>query len=296
MKRLGLLSAIAIALTLSGCSRSSETALSAADPATGADSALAGNGLPGNGSPQPATMFGDSLPPVPLQSSALQNSNTSSNKSSSKSSNTSSKQTTASYSTVAPRQVVAGRTNPFSSVSSPQVEVKYVTTAPAAPSTQAAPGPNTLSKTIPSVILPPTFVQATLPSMPQVASPSGSPAVAMMPTSLPPVRQLPASVTPLVAPPTSSSPTLSPAAAPPAPVLSPTAVAEAIEIKGVVQVGNQYNVIIRDPDASISRTVKVGDVIGGGRVKVSRIDSPDSQEPQVILEQNGVEVRRSIGV
>ncbi|NJM57185.1 MAG: hypothetical protein HC857_06745 [Synechococcales cyanobacterium RU_4_20] len=101
----------------------------------------------------------------------------------------------------------------------------------------------------------------------------------------------------MAVPPAGSSGFNAPVATPAVAVLaSPTAVAEAIEIKGLVQVGGQFNLIIRDPDASTSRTVRVGDVIGGGKVRIRRIDAPDSQDPQVVLEQGGVEIRRAIGV
>ena len=210
-----------------------------------------------------------------------------------------------------PRVVTAGRPNPFRSVNSPQVQVSYQEPAtPATPDTQlvppapiaeeaavveaspgreladAAPTPAiAFGSPAPSLVQPPTVVPtATLPAVP----PTLLPVAAVPPVALP---SLPMPSVPPVPP----ALPLAEVAAPPAPV-PPTAIAESIEIKGLIQIGDRLNVIIKDPAASTSRTVQVGDIIGGGRVKLSRIDAVDTRDPQVVLEQDGVEIIRSIGV
>lgn len=88
--------------------------------------------------------------------------------------------------------------------------------------------------------------------------------------------------------PTSSSP--SQTIAPP----SRTALADAIEVSGVVQVGGRWNVIVKEPTASSSRYVAVGDYVENGRVLVKTILTPGGTDPVVVLQQDGVEVRKSL--
>lgn len=183
----------------------------------------------------------------------------------------------------APRLVTAGRPNPFRSVHQPQVEVTYPEAA------EPAALPETpLAEAAPVQSAPQSVVMPALPEVPAIAFGTPPPPMVLPVPAVPPLA-VPASLPTL--------PTL-PAMAPPAPPApaSPTAIAEAIEIRGLVQVGDRFNVIIKDPAATTSRTVQVGDIIGGGRVKLSRINAPESREPQVVLEQDGVEVIRAIGV
>jgi hypothetical protein len=79
--------------------------------------------------------------------------------------------------------------------------------------------------------------------------------------------------------------------APPPP--SPTQLAEAIEISGVLQVGGKTNIIVNVPNEGTSRSVQVGDSLANGQVRVKRVEL--GLEPIVVLEQNGKEVTRSVG-
>jgi hypothetical protein len=75
---------------------------------------------------------------------------------------------------------------------------------------------------------------------------------------------------------------------------SPTALAELIEVSGVVQVGNQWNVIVKEPNATSSRYVTVGDYLENGKVLVKKIVAAGNSGPVVVLQQNGVEIRKSV--
>lgn len=213
------------------------------------------------------------------------------------------------------KPVVQGRSNPFTGVSQREVKVTYVGNAPAATPLPQIPQVTTVRVPAIAPVVGSGMVSAvsdTTPSVSPVSSPSNSgpsnsslgnsspnnsaPRVAS-PAIVSAAPSLPVPAIPMAVPPAGRSGFNAPVAAPAVAVpASPTAIAEAIEIKGLVQVGSQFNLIIRDPDASTSRTVRVGDLIGGGKVRVRRIDAPDSQDPQVVLEQGGVEIRRAIGV
>ena len=87
---------------------------------------------------------------------------------------------------------------------------------------------------------------------------------------------------------------------PPAPILlptlpvpSPTALADQVEITGIVQVGERVMAIAKAPEESSARYVTKGDRLSGGRVIVREIRTSGS--PIVILEQNGQTVVKSIG-
>ena len=87
---------------------------------------------------------------------------------------------------------------------------------------------------------------------------------------------------------------------PPAPISLPTfpmpsltALADQVEITGVVQVGDRVMAIAKAPEESSARYVTRGDRLSGGRVIVREIRTSGS--PVVILEQNGQKVVKSIG-
>ena len=73
----------------------------------------------------------------------------------------------------------------------------------------------------------------------------------------------------------------------PRPVIAPT-----ISVSGVIQMGNESYAIVRT-DSGPERYVRVGDRLGGGSVRVKRIEAL-AFEPRVILEENGIEVSRPI--
>lgn len=82
------------------------------------------------------------------------------------------------------------------------------------------------------------------------------------------------------------------AALPPKPS---TDTAQAVEVTGVVVVGRTPQAIVVAPGDATSRYVSAGQRISGGKVLVKRIELGDGSEPVVVLEENGVEVSRSVG-
>jgi hypothetical protein len=72
-------------------------------------------------------------------------------------------------------------------------------------------------------------------------------------------------------------------------------VARGIEVSGVVQVGNEVQVIAKAPSEPFSRYVKVGQRMAGGRVLVKRVEMKQGAEPVVILEEKGIEVAIEVG-
>ena len=94
-----------------------------------------------------------------------------------------------------------------------------------------------------------------------------------------------------------ASPTSKPA--PRSPIASPVprpdpVLAKAVEVTGVVQIGNQAYAIVNAPNEPTSRYVQEGQRLAGGQVLVRRIDF-NRASPVVILEQSGVEVVRAVG-
>lgn len=124
-----------------------------------------------------------------------------------------------------------------------------------------------------------------LPALPsRTFSPSSFPTV--------PINSKPVALPPLTA---SANPNLTPL--PPigvtaAPV-SRSSLAEAIDVTGVLQIKGKWNVIVKEPDSPTSRYVKAGDYLANGRVLVKRILA--GAEPSVILQQNGIEIVKSVG-
>ena len=74
---------------------------------------------------------------------------------------------------------------------------------------------------------------------------------------------------------------------------SPTALADGVEITGVVQAGDRVMAIIKAPEESTARYVNAGDTLSGGRVIEIRVGQ--AGQPTVVLEQNGQRVTKSIG-
>jgi len=71
--------------------------------------------------------------------------------------------------------------------------------------------------------------------------------------------------------------------------------ADGVQVLGVVQVGNEILVIVKAPDEATSRYVKVGQRIANAKVLVKRVEFQGSGDAVVILEENGVEVRKAVG-
>jgi len=119
--------------------------------------------------------------------------------------------------------------------------------------------------------------------------------ISVLPANLPPI-----SLSPLPTIPVQSSAALPqfPAdrtAPPPIKPFSPTALADAIEITGAIQVGNKWNVIVKEPDATSSRYAAVGDYLVNGQVQIKRVIAGSGSHPVVVLQQNGREVMKPVG-
>ncbi len=163
--------------------------------------------------------------------------------------------------------------------------------------------------------IPTLFVPSTIPLSSDTGGGGGgstpSPSVESQPiASLPPLPPLPPAIGPALPPdepvaalppldgePITQLPPLPVAigpAIPPAPV-EPPAVAETITITGVVQVGNEIQVIVQLPGNSSGRYVKVGDLIANGTVRIKRVEGIQGNNPIVILEEEGVEYARAVG-
>jgi hypothetical protein len=71
--------------------------------------------------------------------------------------------------------------------------------------------------------------------------------------------------------------------------------ADQIEVTGAVQIGGKWQVIVREPGSSTSRYVAAGDYLANGKVLVKRIIAGKGVDPVVVLQQNGVEVTKSLG-
>jgi Tfp pilus assembly protein PilP len=89
---------------------------------------------------------------------------------------------------------------------------------------------------------------------------------------------------------------LPPVTVPAAPIAAaPTQLASSIEVSGVVQAGDRTSAIVQLPQEG-SRYVSAGDYLANGRILVKRIEIGSANtDPVVILEQNGVEVIRTVG-
>ena len=82
-----------------------------------------------------------------------------------------------------------------------------------------------------------------------------------------------------------------PALPPPPPS---TDLAKGVKVTGVVEVGNEKQVIIKAPGEATSRYVKVGQRVAGGKVLIKRVDF-ENGEAIVVLEENNIEVRKIVG-
>ncbi|MGC1393921.1 MAG: hypothetical protein WA828_06530 [Coleofasciculaceae cyanobacterium] len=71
-------------------------------------------------------------------------------------------------------------------------------------------------------------------------------------------------------------------------------IAQAVQVKGVVELGGKVSAIVKESEQSDSRSVSAGDYVAQGKVLVKRIEFNGNREPVVILEQNGVEVSKQV--
>jgi len=89
-------------------------------------------------------------------------------------------------------------------------------------------------------------------------------------------------------------PVLVPRATPILPPPPQPDLARAVQVTGVVQVGDILYAIVNAPNEPSSRYVQAGQRLSNGQVLVRRIETHGA-EPKVVLEQFGVEVVRAVG-
>jgi hypothetical protein len=120
------------------------------------------------------------------------------------------------------------------------------------------------------------------PSLPKTQPVAQAPQRPMTPlTTLPP---LPIDLTPLT-----------PSSLPALPPTSRTSLADAVEITGVVQVGGKVTAIVQSPNESTARYVQAGEYLANGSVLLKRIIMSKNGEPTIVLQQNGMEILKSVG-
>ncbi|MGD1944530.1 MAG: hypothetical protein ACFB0G_24815 [Leptolyngbyaceae cyanobacterium] len=165
--------------------------------------------------------------------------------------------------------VTAGRLDPFAPItpsigatSSPKVE-------------EAVPAANAGPPVAPSL---PTTAISAAPNLPPV------PYVNTAPPQLP-LPAIPVAANPLSIPALPSFPQATPV---------PQSPIDAVELSGVVQVGDRIGVIVREGNGQSSRHIFEGDLLGGGQIRVKSIDL-SAQEPLIILEYQGQEYTRMVG-
>lgn len=127
----------------------------------------------------------------------------------------------------------------------------------------------------PPVAVQPRRVVPSLPKLPATSPPRPKPVVVQ---PLKPAPLKPAPLPPVIPPP------------PPQPDL-----ARGVVVLGVIEAGNQLQAIVQVPNEATSRYISEGQRLSDGQVLVKRIEINAGAEPLVILEQNGVEVTRTVG-
>lgn len=148
--------------------------------------------------------------------------------------------------------------------------------------------PDPFAALLPTQLKIPLQPQTAQVPAPKPAQASGSPTTAPAPATLPPPSTLP--TTPIATKPLTSIPL-----PPVAPAPSPTQLAEGVEVRGVMQVGNKLVAIVKAPEEGTFRYVSAGESLANGKILVKRILLGQAGEPRVILQQNGVEVERRVG-
>ncbi|MEB3288287.1 MAG: hypothetical protein VKI82_00125 [Leptolyngbya sp.] len=88
---------------------------------------------------------------------------------------------------------------------------------------------------------------------------------------------------------------LPPVALAPLPTLPEPTQALGVVVTGVVTIGNVTYAIVQSPSEPTGRYVAAGQRVADGTVLVKRIDTRGS-EPIVVLEENGVELTRAVGI
>ena len=165
--------------------------------------------------------------------------------------------------------VKVGRKDPFAPTEKLVVNINKA--EPATQSPQTATAAQSLS-------------QNTLPQVPTALEPT-SIALAPLQVAPLPVTALPGEAT--------ANPPAAPVSAPSAPS-SPTALADQMQVTGVMELNHQWRAIVRESQSSSSKTVQAGDVLANGQVKVRRIEQTQNGLLRIVLEQNGIEVIHTV--
>lgn len=172
--------------------------------------------------------------------------------------------------------VTTGRADPFAPITS----TISATTSPSRQAAEAAAAPPQIAvssdRAPVSPNLPTTSISQ-VPDLPPVPTPGVTP---------PPLPAIPMAINPLPIPALPRSlPGVSPV---------PQSPIEAVELTGVVQVGDRVGVIVREGNGQSSRHVFAGDLLAGGQVRLKAVDL-SAQQPLVILEYQGEEYTRIVG-
>ncbi|MEP0870262.1 hypothetical protein NDA01_10665 [Trichocoleus desertorum AS-A10] len=195
------------------------------------------------------------------------------------------------------RQVQQGRQDPFALLPLPPVPVispnaTTPTAAPrAVPQVRTLPGASPVASR-PNTTNPTNRSPGATRRSPGTTAGAGSPGRTNTAGARPGSRPTVAGATPI-------RPGTLPRSIPPAiaalPPLPQPALAQAVEVSGVVQVGEQAQAIIKAPNENTSRYVSVGQRLANGQVLVKRIEMNEGSDPIVIFEQYGIEVAKRVG-
>lgn len=164
--------------------------------------------------------------------------------------------------------ITAGRPDPFAPIMRP------IGPLPSSTSDEAE-----VTSSPPSIPVAPSLPEASisripdLPALPTVnAAPPSLPSIPLASGPLP-IPSLPSNVFPG-------------ASAPQSPI-------QAVEVTGVIQVGNRVGVIVREGNGQSSRHLFEGDLLANGQIRVKAINLA-AEQPVVILEYQGKEYPRTI--
>lgn len=170
--------------------------------------------------------------------------------------------------------VFTGRLDPFAPVAEPVIRPSSSRSAPkSATAAPPVPAPTTVTAPPPT----PAISVSSAPNLPPVPNVAVTPSAVTPPVPLP---QIPLAEQPIAI---QSAPGYR----------APLDPLQAIELSGVVQLGDRVALIVRDARGGTSRHVYAGDSLTGG-VRVKSIDM-SSQEPLIIFEYQGEEYPRTVG-
>lgn len=186
-------------------------------------------------------------------------------------------------------QITAGRSDPFNSIVPSAVVVPSSVVSVRTGPQQPVPLPNP----VPSVVVPEAPLEAD-PAPVTTARPARSPqTIAPLSAKVPPLPTLETVPLPNLAPATPDLAYL-PGLAPVSPPA--TSLASAVQVSGVMQYGSTFSAIVKAPDEKSDRYVVPGEFLSNGQIMVKRIEINASGDPVVILEENGLEIVKPVGL